>query len=486
MNLIENLFGPLTHRNRMIFLVSLVIVAFPFLLKTGLDFEILRNQAVVSLYRSWRWSEGARDLPPSAKVVFERRSERSPFEEALQNQLQKDFVLVDPRTADPNLPRLRAFFTTEGSLRSRFELYPGKNSPEAYVWQGSRRYINNGIFLGAWLGLLFWLLGWGPRKCLSVAALVTFFWYADWNLLAVPQTWVTFFKDLGGEVFFRFKNDNWVAGELGRLVEVGLALWALCLLLFWWADRRWGSRGEISKFILLSFILEPFFIYFGSRFGNWGADASWWKVYLGSLTFRFVTGAHLFFLFLRPKLFQSRTSSNLSTHSRQTVGTRLMILLPLAFVVAGGWEWLHATLTPSSGDILLQLKVFLIGFVLSLALGSRVFATWLGVLVVSLVLQPTKGHWIAAGFFGSLLDGLLLGWWLTPLKGYHISLVADAHGGHWSRRFTFLTLMAWMVGTVFSTVGAPLAVVWAALLLGVWAYAQLSSPVPNARLRPAS
>lgn len=477
MRLIDFFPGFQGPRRRVLLAVIVVLSGFPFLLKTGIDSEVVRNQAVVSIYRSWRFSEGVRDLNPGSGIVFERRSERSAYEEALQSQLQKDFRLIDARLADSKTPRVRSFFTTEGLLRARLELWPDRQAPEPFVWEGARRFVNNGILLGSWLSILFWLLGWGPRKSLLLGAAATLFWYSDWNLLAIPGLLVAFFVDFFTEIFARIFNGNWNAGELGRLAELGGVLWAVLLGVFWIFDAKTGARAKPLRFLLATLLLEPFILYFGSRFGNWGPEASWWKVYLGSLAFRFVTGAHLFFYFLRPKLFEAQVSSGTKRSYSSGLGSRASILLPLVFLISGGWEWLHSVLNPGLGDILLQLKVFLMGFVISLCLGSRVFSLWLGMLVVSILLQPTKGHWIAAGFFGVLMDGLLLGWWVTPLKGFHLGFMRDESGQHWSRRFVFVSVMAWIVGTLFSSVGAPLGIVWAALGLGVWAYSQLTTPI---------
>jgi hypothetical protein len=232
--------------------------------------------------------------------------------------------------------------------------------------------------------------------------------------------------------------------------------------------------------IAVSFLLEPLFVSMASQFGHWSDESQVWKVIVGSWSYRFVTVAHVLFYFLRHP--DMRSMENFS--EAQKAGRRhrsvpwSLVVAPLVFLASGGWEWLHSILTPSSGDTLLQLKVFFVGFVLSFLVASRIFSLWLGTLVVGLILPPTQGHWLSSSYMGVIMDGLILGWWISPFKGQALPRVFDV----WSsalvqKRFFVVTLLAWLGGTVFSAVGAPLPVCWVTTILGVWAYSQLTGPL---------
>jgi hypothetical protein len=468
------------RRSRAFWLVGFILAVFPFLLSTGIDPDVTLRQGVTSVYRSWRFSAPMNQVKTGSEIIFERQKQKSTFEDTFYHLLSRDFKI---RTSG-DFPKVRAYFHSSTQLQARIETEILPHT-DPQVWEGSRRFVNNGILVGMWVALLLWLLGRSYRSSGVVALFLSLFWYVEWNILEIPGRLFKFFEDLTREVAFRILNNDWTSAELGRLVELSGLIW-LVLLIFSLKFLYRGSKSRMYKTIFLSsFLIEPFLVYACSRFGSWGEDSSWWKVYLGSLSFRFVTVAHIVFGLLRPGTFRFQEESKKShkaemdeiqSHlksSRSWPGS--LLLLPIAFLVVGGWEWLHAILTPSSGDTILQLKVFFVGFILAFLVPSRFFSLWLGALVVSLVLPPTRGHWLAAGYMGVLLDGLLLGWWVTPFKGQSFVLSqTSSHRAFVQKRFFFITVLAWLTGTVFSSVGAPLPVCWVAMLLGVWAYSQLT------------
>jgi hypothetical protein len=461
------------RKSRTLWLLAFVLAIFPFLLRTGIDSEVVLKQAITSLYRSWRFSDAMSHVKTGSPVIFERQKEKSFFEETFFHILSRDFLV---RTSGDH-PRIRAFFQSSSSLQMRVETRQSLDS-EPRVWEGLRRYMNNGILFGVWIALLFWFFGRSYRALGAASLFFTLFWYAEWNILEIPGRVFFFIEDFGREVFFRFANQDWTAGELGRLAELAAFLWVALSFFFLKVFVSKFHRRHFLAILVLSLLIEPLFVWAGSQFGSWSQDASWWKVFAGSLAFRFVTVAHILYILLSPsQVLKIALVENQPSPKRTRSMPGALLMGPLVFLGCGGWEWLHSILTPSSGDSLLQLKVFFVGFVLSFVVSSRIFAMWLGVTVISLILPPTQGHWLAASYVGVVLDGLILGWWVSPFKGPGFMLGGFASQEDSQKRFFVVSLLGWLCGTVFSAVGAPLPICWVAVVLGVWAYAQLTGPL---------
>jgi len=128
-----------------------------------------------------------------------------------------------------------------------------------------------------------------------------------------------------------------------------------------------------------------------------------------------------------------------------------------------------------------RLKVFGVGFLIALVTGSRIFSLGLGLLLLAVILPPSRGHLQAASLVGLAFDSLLLGWILSPLKGYGPQFLM----GTPVRHFVFLSLSGWLFGVLLSSVGIPLVACWGLFLFAVWAYAQLSeTPSETASQEP--
>ena len=447
-----------------IFLV--VLAVFPFLLKTGIDSESVQRQAVLSIYRAWRWSPEIKELRSGSPVIFDRINEKSSFEEFFKLQLQQDFKLTELG----DYPHVRVFFVSGSFLQGRVEFKrPGSSNPWR-PFEGESRFVNNGILVGAWLGLLIWLF----RKSLKISAMVSILamllWQVEWNVLDVPGRVLYVIVDFVREMQLRVHYADWTASEMGRLAELGAFLWvALALLVYKFVIKEAQPR-LVRNIALLSFAFEPVVFWASSRFGHWGVDAAWWKVYLGSFAFRFVTLGQIFLWVLKPQGF--RFKPLLEKRLRRQQLPLWIALIPAVFITSGGWSWLNSVLYSGTGDTLLRLKVFFVGFVLAFVLGSRNFSMWFGFLALAVIFPPSKGHWATAAWYGHMADGLLLGWWVTPFKG----ILPVLPTGESFVRFGVVTGMAWLFGVFLSSVGVPVGIAWAAVVLAIWAYAQLAFP----------
>jgi hypothetical protein len=462
-------------------LLIVALAIFPFLLRVGLDYDAVQRQAVLSLYRVWRWSPEMRQLRNGSPLIFEVQHEKSSFERDFKAQLQQDFKLVE---LGDKVPHVRAFFEPGTFLYARVEIEKA-GTTEWTAWESKARFVNNGILLGAWVGLLLWILGRSLGVSATIAMAMMLLWQVDWNILEVPDHLIGATSEFIREMSLRFHYHDWTASEMGRLGDLGAVLWlVIAAIVLRFVFSRMSQLKFARNMAIMGLLLEPLAVWTGSLFGNWGGGASWWKVYLGSFAFRFVTLAHLFLGVLRP--YTLSFSPNLQDPEVRKLERRRrrhrvpwwVVFIPLVFVYSSGWAWLNSVISPGPGETLLRLKVFFIGFVLSFILGSRIFSLWVGTLALSLILPPSRGHWMAAAWYGLMLDGLFLGWWMTPFKGT-LPIIPN---GERPMRFGTLTTMAWVIGVFLSSVGAPLGIAWTALILAVWAYAQLSVPLdPGAR-----
>lgn len=441
-------------------LLLLSFAALPFLLRLQLDLRQVELMAVQDVYRVWRWSPEGRVLRTGATLVFKKHDDKSAAEELFLRQVQKDFKVVEYG----DFPRVRAYFGAERRLRARIEVQAGAQQT---IWEGESRYPDNGILAGPWLGAVLALMGRPPWVSVSAAAITMLAWDSGWNPLDMPARAIGFFSSFGAELRERFARGDWVASELGRVPALGLLIWLLpAFFLLWKVSQRPELKARsIVGFVGGTLLLEPLCLWTSELFGKWDAGASWWKVYLGSFAYRFVLGAFLVARYLRPLSLEWGVVGRWGRRFRW-----LALLLPAAFVAGSGWEWLSSLLVPGAGDTLLRFRVFLIGWLLAFMLGTRAYSLWLGCFALAVQLPPTTGHWNASALFGFLADGLLLGWWMTPLKGFWIRPPET-----WPR-VGALALIAWVAGILLSSVGVPLGICWIALVAAVWAYMQLLAP----------
>jgi hypothetical protein len=456
-------------------MLVLVLAVFPFLMRTGIDIASFKLQGLMNIYRAWRWSPEAPRLPGNTTIIFELEDRKGFYQEQFRAQLQKDFKLVD----FGEHPRVRAFFEEGESVHARIELSKVGPQIEWQVWEGETRLSNNGFLFGPWAGSLLFVLGAPLGVSLLTAGLGMLVWYSDWSPLHVPGDFVHFVVNFVSEIWHRSVRADWTASELSSLPALGAFTWVLLALAVSviFVRRSLGARS-LTRFAFASFLFEPLFLYTSSLFGKWGSDTHWWKVYLGSFPYRFLTLALVFFIFFQPKvLAQAREE----IRKRRYDVHRWALLLPLIFVACDGWAWLNSVLAASPSDTLLRLKVFMVGFLISYITGSRIFAIWIATLALALIQAPTKGHWDAGTIFGFTMDGLLLGWFLSPFKGFDPVMPLTVH----ARQIFVVGLMAWLLGVFLSSVGVPLGVCWVALILAVWAYGQITR-IPESRVTISS
>ena len=461
--------GPVTWP----WLIFLLLGLLPVALRTELDLASQDRLAVLSLYRDWRWSGAGRSLKPGVEVVFEDADDKGPLVNLFKSQLQRDFRVASFGPA----PHVRALFDESsivGRLRARIEIENVNEEPRA--WSGEAVRLGNGWMMGPWVALALLILGQPLGLALACHVLMTALWLSHWSPLDIPSTLLQFVLPSFGEIAFRVRENYWNASELGRLPALGALLWFLPRLLLQAWNRGGDARSSLRRtrmLVLGSFLVEPLVVWTGSLFGQWSADAAWWKVYLGSFAFRFLTLAFAAAVFFRPEIFRLPPAGpDEDAPARIPKRVYVMLaLLPLLFIAANGWSWLAAALAYSTGESLFRLKVFGLGWLLSMATGSRLFSLWLGTLALAVTVPPATGHWNAAQLLACLLDGLLVGWWMSPLKAVRLR--------DFFRMGLFelaaVATLAVIVGTFLSSVGVPVGLCWLSLILGLWAYSQASA-----------
>ncbi len=436
----------------------------PFFLRLNLDYQAVERQGVLSLYREWRMSPGVRDLKPGTDIVFEASNSKNRLEEAFRTQLARDFRIVEQGDA----PRVQAVFTVSGRLHGRIEMKE--------VWRGSVRLINNGILLGLWVALLVVFLGLPFSWALVFGAGIVLFWRSHWNLLGVPQDTFLALYRIGEEIAVRATTGNWNATELGRAAELfGLLCLPLSVAAYFWDRWRLWRRHRLAGHLLVGLALEPVFLWTVSLFAQWGAETSWLRIYVGSFGFRF-----LFLGLLLYALLDRGWVTRLQDQWAQRSASLVPILTSAVMLVSGLWAWGQSALYPEPSDTVVRLKVFIVSLLLALVTGSRMFSLGLGLLLVAVILPPSRGHLQAASLVGLSLDALFVGWVLSPFKSFGPGALI----GTPLRHFAFIGIAGWLFGVLLSSVGIPLVACWGLFLFAVWAYAQLSASPSEASHEP--
>lgn len=445
----------------------LVFSLVPFVLRLGIEGRATQHQSFMAVYRNFRWSAPMAQLPPGSEIIWERAKEKDIYQDFFKNELQKEFKIVELGQR----PRVRAFFEESAYLRARFEFLEA-GSQTSHSFSDETRMTNNGILLGLWLGILLYLLGRSLNFSLFMTIVVTAFWYTHWNILALPLEVWSFFKPIYRELLLRIRMGSLFADwDYSRALEVLGIVWGLTVgaVLALLPRARAQYRKKFRVFLLSSLVWEPIFLWTSSYFANWNTDAHWWKVYLGSFAFRFLFLALVFFGLLQKDFWDIR--AKIEAHQMGARFSRAALLFPLFFLMCGGWFWVNSLFPLDSGSTLLRLKAFLVSFLIAFFMGSRVFALGVSILLVSLHLPPTKGHWESAHIFGFVFDASLLGYILSPAKGFH-PVLPPLSASH--RTFMNVILMAYVLGVFLSAVGVPFLVCWMGIFLAVWTYYQIT------------
>lgn len=452
----------------------LLLAAFPFFMRLGMDSRAAGRQAVLEIYRDWRWSSGVRDLRKASDFILEDNNDKSALRDYFKAQLQQDFKVVEPNADNKQVPRVRAFFEEGSFVRARIELVR-EEGKKRDLWTGEARVVNNGILLTLWVLLLALLFGRSLKLSLGISAGVYLFWNAHWSLFQIPlQVW-NVLKYFFQEMRWRNVSGDWAATEFGRLPELGVAIWFVLAFPFCaYFFKRLQVEKTVKGLLFFSFLLEPFALWTSGLFAHWSADTSWWKLYLGSLCFRFLSVGVALFAWMYPENLKNHWRS-LELQRAKRSFTRWSMLAPPLLIFCGLWAWSNSVLSPSSSLVILRLKVFVVCFLIAFLLGSRVFSLWFGSLCLAVVLPPMTGHWNASALYGFLFDALLLGWFVSPVKGLSPVLLFNLN-------YTIvgpLLFMAWFLGVFLSSVGVPVLVSWVALVLAIWVLGQiLENPRP--------
>jgi len=447
-----------------IWLFMVLLALGPFLLKTGLDLEVLQRQAVTEIYRQMRFQSPLSEMPLGSSIRFETQREKSLLESTFKNQLGRDFKLVEIG----EFPRVRIFFESSKFLHARIDVELPQKPGVWTSWESSERFVNNGILLGFWLGVLVFLLQRNWNWSLGAVLFLTAFWKSDWNFIALPNIFYksmsTFFRELST----RIGTSQWSSFDMGTLLEAcALLSFSLAIFAVYFRKRilAWHS-GKMN--LLLSFLFEPFLLYVFSSVAGWGVEVSWWKLYFGSMLFRYLLFSHLFFSFLNPGYLDLEQENNYMLKISPMKWLALAAF-PLLFIFSGGWSWVLAVFSIGASSALLKLKVFFAGFLLSFFLGSRWMSLAIATLAFAFLFPPSEGHWSSALSWALLMDGVLMGSFCSPFKGYQRVLFVTAP----KARFFVVSALAWTLGVFLSTIGSPAPVSWAALIIVLWGYSEL-------------
>ena len=449
-----------------------LIAALPVFLRIEINPTESDRQAVYQVYHAWRWSHSIRNMRSGSELVFERVNEKSRFEETFFQQLQRDFKLVTISSA----PRVKAFFESDNELRARIEFRPYKTS-DVEGFQTVAQFPSNGILIGAWVTVSLLVMGLMYNSALWGGVGIFLIWVSGWNPLEIPSDLVRPLLRFFQEIISRIRIHDWNATEYSTLAMLSVVVWAVAYgsvgTLF---EKKWIQHDRARRTaVILGLGLEVLALWAASRFGHWGDDVVWWKALLASLVQRYVLWGVLLFWFLKLSLqgrlleFSGLTkeSNGRSTRIAQDVAR---VLLPLLFIIGGGWAWIQslwAGLPASSTQLIL--KLFWVGFLVSYITGSRVASLWILSLAAGVMLPPARGHWLAGHQWASLLDGLLLGWWISPMKGWFPVLPF----GSPPRELAIISLLVWAMGTFLSAVGLPMVVCWILIFVAMWVLAQI-------------
>ncbi len=450
------------NRGRWIVLSFILAAFLPFILRLGLDVNAVNRQALNQIYREWRVSDSFQELKKQGEEIrFVKSSREGVFEDLFQSLLQSDFKLV----SRGDIPVVTGYFEKGKVLTGRIEWRNGGDEWPLHVYSSETRFINNGLLLGFWVSLILLFFGMRFVKASALTAFFMLLWQVRWNPIAI-----IFF--IGDEVKLNVRE--WMLNIHTLENSLFFLLVALAILT---AIFRFLAKPFLKKLddegtpllLLLSLIAEPLILFAASKVMGWGEGIYWWKVYLGSLCFRFVGVSFLLSLLIFKPRCPEAPERELTINRDFGIGINLA--LPVVFLLAGGWQWLNAVLIVDAGTSILMLKSFLTGLLLSALVGSRFASLILGIFVFALVAPPTEGHWVAAAVFGFFLEGLWMGWWLSPLKGGNVKIPMP----HTKNLFFVCAGVGWVLGIFLYTAGVPLALSWGLVLLSIWSYGQMDS-----------
>lgn len=458
------------------FWLSLILSAFlPFVMRLGLDVDSVNRQALNHIYRQWKASPSFQELKDTTDQVRYLRSEDGGvFEELFSARLQNDFIL----NSSPDVPVVKSYFSKEKLLVGRVEWMDRGLEGGARVMSGEARFINNGLLFGFWFSLLLIFLGMNVGKASLFACFLLLLWQVRWNPFAIAGHLYDELMLVWAEISVAITNRIFLGPETMSVAFLALLLIVqLSKKLVFKTDYVQRLRSLLRS-QYLSLALEPIGLWLASRYFQWGEGVFWWKVYLGSLCFRFVSIPFFTSLwFSRPTEDNAENTDRLAPADTKgpqaAIGNHgVALLLPLVFLLSGGWEWLNAVLIVDAGWSILMLKAFLTGLLLGGVTGSRTASLFLGLMVLTRVSPPTEGHWMAAAVFGFFLEGLWVGWWMSPMKGIQPFFPVPQA----KKLFFVCAAVGWVMGVFIYTAGVPLALCWFAVLMCIWSYNQLTRP----------
>jgi hypothetical protein len=446
-----------SKKGRWIFLL-ISFALLPLLVRTGLDPEKIREHAVERVYQQWRASDTAKLVPSGAELHLQESVLRTPFHHHFRGQLAKDYVLY----TDTSYPRVSVEFGDGDYLWAsvQIETSPGLRS----LWQGQTRLVNNGYLIGVWLAGLILLAGLGLWVASTGFVVFTFLWASHWNPLGLPEY-----------IFERLQTGFNLIGEgfSRNTLAFVLALSSVFLFVLYFSIKKrfkfQFQEKRRSTWLIVSLLLEPVLVFLNFSFYEWGPGESWWRLYIMSWVGRFFTVPFLVHHFF----FESKDP-------RWLVGAKLerrpiklfplAILMPAFFYFGMGWDWVGVLGASQEAPVLMGLKTFAVAVMLGIVLGSRPYALIFGLMMFPVMLAPSATPLDMAFRLGVFLDGLLVGWIVSPwmMWGEPWRLIVD-------KRVLLLLLPGTLViGLMLSSVGIPYVVPWILLIMLVWGFYNLN------------
>lgn len=430
---------------------------FPFLMRMEIDFSAVKKQAVSNIYQQWKLDHPhLLQKHTSASFSYNEAETDNAIELAyFRELLQNDILVTDTNTT----LGIKVNMHSTHYLSTRIQMV--ENAINNKEWNGRTRYTNNGILLGPWLGSFLFLLGLPIAKCAVLAGFFMLLWQGTWN----PTQLFLTLKDL-----FRATARDLELASIAQIKDVSpqtllLISCALFLLLSFGISNILKQRYKKVKLsqrlyfygILAFFALEPLMLWVFSIFSKWHTDSLWWKVYLGSIPYRFISFGFIILL-----LHNKNNRQHLFHEKIYNIKfSNMALILPLCFILAGGWPWINATMIAEPLDILMRLKTFWIGILIAILMGNRFASMMIGMLAYAYITPPSKGHYLAAAQFACLMDGLFLGWWLSPFKNHQPLMPLPITG----TRLIFLTIIGWGFGVFLSSLGLSYWLSWPLFLL---------------------
>gem|GEM_PF-6787139 len=434
-------------------------------MKLEIDLDANQRQTIYEIYNRWNIDElSTKDFKNKNLNLYNSR-QKNERDTIFTDTIKKKYLVNE--VYDSNTE----FYIPLNSQDDRMNFYIQTNKSKK-SWFYSIRLINHGILLGCWLAFLLILFNVSYLKSIWLGILITLLWQTNWNIIEIPIYIYQELKWLFKEIYFRFNLKQWSSNNLKYIVLSITLLWAVVKIIFDFFKLKINNpKTNFAIWIVYPFIfiaLEAPLIYFGSIICEWNIDASWWKVWVGSLQFRFLTVGFIIAILFQNKLNFLYKKSPI----KEYLNLPFNALLPLVFIIAGGWAWCLTVFHSNPTDLLIRIQTFWMALVLSFVLGSRSLSAIIGILAYCYLNPPSAGHWISASQFASLSEGLFLGWILSPFKGIKPfnPLPIDL------KTLFFTSFLGWIFGVYLTSLDFNVYITWPLYLFFLILFLKFQKP----------